>query len=189
MKLPASTLNRDGKECVMGDIMRLDEIEHFLEKKDAVVHLAANSSLEADWESVYTKNILGTYNVYEACRRHSVRKIIFASSNHVTGLYEKEWPISSIVRGDFREIDTSKIPMVSHLSIPQGRQLLRREQSFSGKDWGSITPINTACRLYVFGLEHFAPTIGPEQTRLGSLRLGCPIATSFNSWKNHLKPR
>ena len=108
-----------GKGCVTGDITRLNEIEHFFENKDVVIHLAANSSLEADWESVYTKNILGTYNVFEASRRHGVRKIIFASSNHVTGLYEKEWPISSIVRGDFRKIDATKIPIASHLSAPK----------------------------------------------------------------------
>jgi len=105
-----------GKECVNGDITKLDNVEGFFEDKDAVIHLAANSSLEADWDSVYSKNILGTYNVFEASRRHGIRKILFASSNHVTGLYEKDWPISSIVKGNLIGVDPSNISLVSHLS-------------------------------------------------------------------------
>ncbi len=115
-ELACLDVETDGKECVKGDITKLDDIEHLFEGKDAVIHLAANSSLEADWDSVYSKNILGTYNVFEASRKHGIGKIIFASSNHVTGLYEKDWPISSIVKGEFRGINTSKISMVSHLS-------------------------------------------------------------------------
>jgi nucleoside-diphosphate-sugar epimerase len=106
-------------ECVIGDITKLDEIAGFFEEKDAVIHLAAMASLDADWNSVYSMNILGTYNVFEASRRSKVRKIVFASSNHVTGLYEKDPIISSITKGKFSGINTSDIPMVSHLSPPR----------------------------------------------------------------------
>ncbi len=62
---------------------------------DAVVHMAADSEVEAAWESVLHNNIIGTYNVYEAVRQAGVQKIIFASTNHVMGMYDRDglWPI------------------------------------------------------------------------------------------------
>ncbi len=112
-------MNADGAECVSGDITKLEKIVPFFEDQAAVVHLAGDSRLKADWNSVYQNNILGTYNVFEASRQQGIKKIVFASSNHVTGLYEGDWPISSIVRGDFEGIDKTKIPKVSHLSPPR----------------------------------------------------------------------
>ena len=45
---------------------------------------------EASWESVLEKNIQGVYCTYEACRKKGVKRVIFASTNHVTGFYEQE---------------------------------------------------------------------------------------------------
>ncbi len=45
-----------------------------------VVHLAANSVAEAPWESVLRDNFQASWNVFEAAARHSVSKIVFASS-------------------------------------------------------------------------------------------------------------
>jgi nucleoside-diphosphate-sugar epimerase len=108
-----------GSECVIGDVTKLDDIEPFFENKDIVIHLAANSSLEADWDSVYKVNVLGTYNVFEASRKQKIKKLIFASSNHVTGLYEGDWPISAIVKGDFQKLYPNEIPKISHMQIPK----------------------------------------------------------------------
>ena len=110
---------KSGNDCVIGDITKLDEIDPFFEGKDVVVHLAADARMEADWNSVYELNIQGTYNVFESARRHGVKRLVFASSNHVTGLYENDWPISSIVKGEFQGLDPDKIPLVSHLSPPR----------------------------------------------------------------------
>jgi NAD+ dependent glucose-6-phosphate dehydrogenase len=62
---------------------------------DAVVHMAADPSPRATWESVRDKNIAGTYNVYEAARAAGCRKVVFASTNHVMGMYDRDrqWPI------------------------------------------------------------------------------------------------
>ena len=35
-------------------------------------------------------NIVGAYNLYEAARMHGVKRIVFASSNHVTGFYRQD---------------------------------------------------------------------------------------------------
>ena len=53
-----------------------------------VVHLAGDPRSDADWDSVFVNNIGGTKNIYEAARRAGVKRIVFASSNHVTGAYE-----------------------------------------------------------------------------------------------------
>jgi len=110
---------KEAESCVRADITRLDEILRFFDGKDAVIHLAGDSRLEANWESVYRNNILGTYNVFKAAQLGGVKKIVFASSNHVTGLYEKEWPISSIVKGEYEGIYPLRFPLVSHLSPPR----------------------------------------------------------------------
>lgn len=52
---------------------------------DAIVHLAGNPSVNASWEDVLEANIVGTRNIFEAAREFEVPRVIFASSNHVTG--------------------------------------------------------------------------------------------------------
>jgi len=75
------------------DVRRLDirdagEVRSFVEGADAVIHLAGERETSADWQRLSGPNIEGTFNVFDACREHSVGKIIFASSNHVTGGYD-----------------------------------------------------------------------------------------------------
>ena len=55
---------------------------------DCIIHLAGNPSVSASWESVLSANIIGTRNIFEAAREFQVRRVIFASSDHVTGAYE-----------------------------------------------------------------------------------------------------
>ena len=55
---------------------------------DGIIHLAGDPKVSADWESILSANIVGTRNIFEAAREFQVRRVIFASSNHVTGAYE-----------------------------------------------------------------------------------------------------
>ncbi len=55
---------------------------------DAVVHLGG-ISVEAAWAPILQANIVGLFNLYEAARQHGVRRIVFASSNHVVGFYRQ----------------------------------------------------------------------------------------------------
>lgn len=75
---------------VVADVRDLAAMERAFAECDAVVHLAGVVAVEADWESVSTTNIGGTYNVFEAARRCGVRRVIFASSNHCVGYNEVE---------------------------------------------------------------------------------------------------
>jgi NAD+ dependent glucose-6-phosphate dehydrogenase len=82
-------------DLVRADVANYDEIAPAMVGMDAVVHLAADPSPRAAWESVRDRNIAGTYNVFEAARRAGVSKVIFASTNHVMGMYDRDqqWPI------------------------------------------------------------------------------------------------
>jgi len=66
---------------------------------DAIVHLA----LRRRWPGIskedvaritFDVNMRGTYNIFEAARISGVSTVVFASTNHVTGMYEKEGILS-----------------------------------------------------------------------------------------------
>jgi nucleoside-diphosphate-sugar epimerase len=75
-------------EIVVGDVCDLPTVERAVDGVEAVVHLAGDPKVDATFESVIENNIRGTYNVYEAARRHGKPRVVFASTNHVAGWYE-----------------------------------------------------------------------------------------------------
>jgi len=76
----------------ISDFDKLSSVFKRLDGPDYVVHLAADARVNACWDSVLENNIIGTRNVYELARIKKVKKIIFASSNHVTAGYESSLP-------------------------------------------------------------------------------------------------
>ncbi len=78
--------------CDISDLSELKRVFEELPVIDCVIHLAADPRTEAPWESILKNNITGTHNVYECVRIFHVPKVIFASSNHVTGMYEGKPP-------------------------------------------------------------------------------------------------
>ena len=86
----AAAIEGTPHEAVIGNAADLDAMVRACSGVDAVLHLAADPAVQAPWESILNANIIGTYNVYEAAHRAGCNKIIFASSNHATGFYEKE---------------------------------------------------------------------------------------------------
>jgi len=83
--LPATA----GDEVVVGSIADLATMEGAAAGVDAIVHMAGNPSVRAPWEEVLEANIQGTYAVYEAAHRRGVARVVFASTNHVSGYYER----------------------------------------------------------------------------------------------------
>lgn len=61
---------------------------------DAIVHFGGQSR-EGAWQSVFHSNIAGTYNVYEAARQRGVRRIVYASSIHAVGFYDRTTTIDA----------------------------------------------------------------------------------------------
>jgi nucleoside-diphosphate-sugar epimerase len=77
-------------ESIAGDVSDERALQRAVENSDNVVHLAAVSDVDADWEPILESNIIGTYNCLEACRKHQIHAVVLASSNHVVGRYEEE---------------------------------------------------------------------------------------------------
>jgi nucleoside-diphosphate-sugar epimerase len=98
----------------IGDISNYNSIENEFNGACAVIHLAANAYAGADWEKIVGPNIVGTQNVFRAARESGAEKIIFASSNHVTGLYEKDEPYRSIVNGQYSNLNPADIQQIDH---------------------------------------------------------------------------
>ncbi len=84
-----------GIDAVAADITSLDETLPITKGIDTIWHLAGDPNVPASWDSVYANNILGVRNVLEAARRSGVRRVVFASTNHVMGKYDQdsEWPV------------------------------------------------------------------------------------------------
>ncbi len=61
------------------DISDYGQVREAVEGMDVVVHLAADPG-SGDWESLLTSNVIGTYNVFEACQDAGVQRIVAASS-------------------------------------------------------------------------------------------------------------
>jgi len=77
-----------GEEVVTVDLNDRPATEAAMKDVDAVIHLAAIAD-EASFDEILSGNITTTYSVFEAARRAGVRRVVFASSNHVTGFYPR----------------------------------------------------------------------------------------------------
>ena len=104
----------DGLDCRVADVRDLDAILPAFRGIDAVIHLAADARTKAGWDSVLRNNLIGTHNVFEAAIRGGARRMVFASSNHATGMYERDHPYSAIVQGKYEGLTPGGYPMVTH---------------------------------------------------------------------------
>jgi nucleoside-diphosphate-sugar epimerase len=101
-----------GAEWVV-DMRKLRRVERAVEGMDFVVDLAADSDVSASWESVLRNNVAATFNCLEAARRAGVTRVVFASSNHVVGLYERDEPYASVVAGEYTRLDPEQLPRLT----------------------------------------------------------------------------
>lgn len=85
-----------GEEVVVCDLADTAAVDALVQGCDAIVHLGG-VSVERPFEEILPANIQGVYNVYEAARRHGVRRVIFASSNHAIGFYRQNQVIDADV--------------------------------------------------------------------------------------------
>jgi uronate dehydrogenase len=77
-----------GEEVMPVPLQDAQAVDKLLEGVDGVVHLGG-VSVERPFDEILPANIVGIYNLYEAARKHGTRRIVFASSNHVTGFYKQ----------------------------------------------------------------------------------------------------
>lgn len=90
---------------VVADMTDLDQAVSALAGADLVVDLAADPAADAPWSSVRPNNIPATLNALEAAHRAGARRVVFASSNHATGMYEQDEPYASIVAGRYEGLE------------------------------------------------------------------------------------
>ena len=76
----------EGEEVVVAPLEDEAAMYALLDGVDAVLHFGG-VSIEKPFSTVLPANIVGAYNLYEAARRRGTKRIVFASSNHVTGFY------------------------------------------------------------------------------------------------------
>ncbi|MDR5836894.1 NAD(P)-dependent oxidoreductase [Caballeronia sp. LZ034LL] len=85
------------EEIVPCDLADREAVDALAKECDAVIHLGG-VSVERPFEEVLEANIKGVFNLYEAARRQGVKRIVFASSNHVTGFYRQDEIIDATAR-------------------------------------------------------------------------------------------
>eukprot|EP01030_Chromulinospumella_sphaerica_P000105 gene105-108_t len=88
------TPDGEGEEVVCGDLADMASVQAMLAEVDVVVHLGAVMP-QAPWEAVLQANIVGTFNVFEAARQAGAKRIVFASSHHAVGMYDRAQKLDS----------------------------------------------------------------------------------------------
>ncbi|WP_016986822.1 NAD-dependent epimerase/dehydratase family protein [Pseudomonas sp. B33.4] len=79
----------DREEIVVCDLADKHAVHQLVEGVDAILHFGG-VSVERPFEEILGANICGVFHIYEAARRHGVKRVIFASSNHVIGFYKQD---------------------------------------------------------------------------------------------------
>ena len=90
---PAAGAHEEVAPCDLADKAAVDAL---VRGCDAIAHFGG-VSVERPFEEVLEANIKGTFNLYEAARRHGVKRVVFASSNHVIGFYRQDEPLDAHV--------------------------------------------------------------------------------------------
>jgi uronate dehydrogenase len=82
----------EGETAHRVDLADFEAVRPVVAGASLVVHLAASLTVDC-WDDVLSSNIAGTYNVYRAAHEAGVRRMIYASSHHVDGMYGSDRPI------------------------------------------------------------------------------------------------
>ncbi|RLJ51691.1 uronate dehydrogenase [Litoreibacter meonggei] len=78
----------ENETFVQADLAKMDDIRPLLEGADMVVHFGALVD-EVPFEEIWGPNFVGSYNIWQSAKEHGVRRVIYASSIHVMGMYPK----------------------------------------------------------------------------------------------------
>ncbi len=84
---------KNAEEIFLTDLADAAAVDKMVQGVNAIVHFGG-MSVEGPFEPILQANILGVYNLYEAARKYGVKRVLFASSNHVTGFYKQSETIT-----------------------------------------------------------------------------------------------
>ena len=83
----------ESEEVMTAALQDRDAVDRIVAGSQAIVHLGGIST-EGPFAPNLEANIVGVWNVYDSARRHGVKRVVFASSNHVNGFYRQDEVIS-----------------------------------------------------------------------------------------------
>lgn len=101
------------------DVRSSEQMASLVTRATAVIELAANSSVSTSWRLVLENNLAATVGTLEAARQAGVPRVVVASSNHVTGIYERDEPYSSVLAGQYEDLDANTFPRIRADSPPR----------------------------------------------------------------------
>jgi nucleoside-diphosphate-sugar epimerase len=94
-------------------------LQQAMDGMDAIVHMAAEPNGDAPWESILANNIVGAYNVFEACRLAGVKRLVYASTLQIFMGYMAGAPVEALGRGEAPELPPGGMPVFTHESLPR----------------------------------------------------------------------
>lgn len=84
------------ERIVLADLADAAQVDKAVAGAGSIVHFGG-IRIEDSFDSILKANIIGTYNVLEAARRHGIRRVVYASSVHAIGFYPTNQRIDSDV--------------------------------------------------------------------------------------------
>ena len=81
------------EDVMHGDLRGAAIVDRLLSGIDVLIHMAG-TSVERPLPEVIENNLVGLNAVYEGARRHRVKRIVFASSNHAVGMHSVDSKLS-----------------------------------------------------------------------------------------------
>ena len=104
----------DAPDAFMGDIADVALLDRAMAGVDAVIHLAGDARIHADFANLLNLNIAGTHNVYEAARRNSVKRVVFASTNHTV---ENHSPLRTLPHYTEADLFPTVLPLLPDVTL------------------------------------------------------------------------
>ena len=106
------------EQFTLADLSDLEAVGRAVEGMEVVVQMAADPRPEASWEQILQSNMIGAYNVFEACQLAGVKRIVYASSVMASWGYQFDEPYSAIKACRFEDVPED-IPVVGHTDPPR----------------------------------------------------------------------
>jgi uronate dehydrogenase len=88
---------QEGETLVTADLADAASVDRLVAGAGRIIHFGG-ISYEASFDKILAANIVGTFNVFDAARRHGAGPIVYASSNHAIGFYTRDDRIDGEVR-------------------------------------------------------------------------------------------
>ena len=120
------------------DIAEFEQVLDAVQEMEVVVHLAADPS-GGKWESVLRNNIIGAYNVFEACRQAGVERIVGASTIQVSTGHRQQKPYNAASVGQAQPLPEG-VPHIGTSVPAEPRNLYASSKVFN----------ESLCRTFAF---------------------------------------